>query len=108
MISKKHIRLFVKSAKEIINKTDGLDIVYNIYADSCFALDNEEDNIIDVMPNEESAIETVRAINSGEFSDDGRKSNCYYKPSIIDANSGIVVTRETIKQYLKPAYKNWL
>lgn len=106
MIKKKYIRLFTKSAKELAAQTRGTMVVYNVYADACFALDTEDDNIIDVCRTEEEAIEQCEGINSGEFSDDGSKSDVYYKAFLIDADTGEKITRKNIKNYLKPQFKH--
>jgi len=106
MIKQSHIDSFTRSAREIVKKTTGTMVVYAIYADSCYALDTEEYNVIDFMRTEREAKENCKAINSGEFSENGFKSECYYKARVIDAETGERITRKNIKNYLKPQYKN--
>lgn len=108
MIYKRFIKKMVQSAKELQAMTTGTTIVFNIYADSCFVLDNEEDNVLDVVYTEEEAIETCKGVNSGEFSDDSSKSNVYYKPALVDKDSGELITRKNWKAYAKPEHKNYL
>lgn len=108
MIYKRFINSMVKSAKELQAMTTGTDIIYYIYADSCFALDDERNNIIDVAHSESEAIEICNGINSGEFSDGGIKSYCYYKPELIDKDSGEKITRKNWKQYAKPEHINYV
>ena len=108
MIYKRYIKNMVKNAKKLQSMTVHTDIIYNVYADSCFVLDDERDNIISVEFTEEDAIEACNGINSGEFSDDGSKANCYYKPELIDKDSGERITRENWKHYAKPEYINYV
>ena len=75
--------------------------MFQIYANGNYILDTEEDNVIDILENEQEAIESVEAINSGEYTDDGTKSDCYYKPVLVDQLTGERITRDTIKEYLK-------
>jgi hypothetical protein len=98
MIYKKHIKEMVKCANDLKAQTTGTQILFNIYSDSAYILDNEEENIIDAFENEEEAKETCAAINSGEYSD-GIKSNCYYKPILIDELTGEQITRNNFDLY---------
>lgn len=100
-MKKKELKSMVADAYKLQSKTNGTQVVFQIYANGNYILDTEEDNVIDIMYNEQEAIESVEAINSGEFSDDGSKSDCYYKPVLIDELTGERITRETIKEYLK-------
>lgn len=108
MIYKKHIKEMVKCAHELLAKTKDTQIIYNIYSDSCFILDNEEENVIDIADNEKEAQDICKGINSGEFSEDGIKANCYYKPILIDTYSGEKVTRKNWKQYALPEHINYV
>lgn len=100
-MTKKQLKTMVAQAYDLQSKTNGTQVVFQIYANSNYILDTEEDNVIEVLDNEQDAIEAVEAINSGEFSDDGSKGDCYYKPILIDALDGQRVTRETLKYYQK-------
>jgi hypothetical protein len=106
MIKKKYLSIFTKSAEALKAKTKGTQVVFFIYSDNCFALGFEEDNIIDVIDTEEGAISSCNGINSGEFTDDGIKSDCYYKAALIDADTGERITRKSITKYLKPEFKH--
>ena len=89
-MKKKELKSMVADAYKLQSKTNGTQVVFQIYANGNYILDTEEDNVIDIMYNEQEAIESVEAINSGEFSDDGSKSDCYYKPVLIDELTGSV------------------
>ena len=100
-MTKKQLKTMVAQAYELQSKTNGTQVVFQIYANGNYILDTEEDNVIEVLDNEQDAIEAVEAINSGEFSDDGSKGDCYYKPVLIDDATGERITRKTINEYLK-------
>jgi len=99
-MTKREIRQRVAGAKKVFATLKGAMLCYNIYSDSIYILDTEEDNVIDIVRTEEEAIETCEGINSGEFSG-GVKSKCYYKPILIDADSGERITRKNIHLYQK-------
>jgi hypothetical protein len=99
MYTKKQLRRVVKHAYEMKDKTHETEVVFQIYSDGIYILDTEEDRVIDVAPTEEEAIDICKSINSGEFSDDGSKAECYYKPILIDADSGERVTRANFQYY---------
>lgn len=84
----------VKQAEKIASKLKDVQVVYQIYSDGIFVLDTEED-----------AKEACAGINGGEFSN-GIKSKCYYKPCIIDMDSGEIITRKNIDLYRKNKYDN--
>ena len=100
-MKKKELKSMVADAYKLQSKTTGTQVVFQIYANCNYILDTEEDNVIDVVDNEQEAIDSCEAINSGEFSDDGTKSDCYYKPILIDELTGVRISRDTIKNYLK-------
>ena len=95
-MTKRKIARFIKSANELLAKTKGTMIVYNVYADGCYALDTEEDNVISVERTEADAKELIEDINE----ESGYNTGCYYKPILIDADTGNRITRENIKQYI--------
>lgn len=99
-ITKKDLKAMVNDAYKLKSKTTRTEVVFQIYANGNYILDTEEDNVIDVLFDEQEAIECVENINSGEFSDDGSKSDCYYKPILIDEITGERITRDTIERYL--------
>lgn len=100
-MTKKQLKSMVADAYKLQSKTEGTQVMFQIYANGNYILDTEEDNVIDILENEQEAIESVEAINSGEYSDDGTKSDCYYKPVLVDQLTGERITRDTIKEYLK-------
>lgn len=100
-MTKKQLKSMVADAYKLQSKTEGTQVMFQIYANGNYILDTEEDNVIDILENEQEAIESVEAINSGEYSDDGTKSDCYYKPVLVDQLTGERITRDTIKDYLK-------
>jgi hypothetical protein len=99
MYTKKQLKQAVKHAYQMQASTHETKVAFQIYSDGIYILDTEEDRVIDVAPTEEEAAEICESINSGEFSDDGSKAQCYYKPILIDADSGERVTRENFKYY---------
>lgn len=99
-MTKKQLKSMVADAYKLQTKTTGTQVCFQIYANGNYILDTEEDNVIDILDNEQEAIESCEAINSGEFSDDGKKSDCYYKPVLIDELTGERITRDTIANYL--------
>jgi hypothetical protein len=98
-MTKREIKKRVAHAKNVFATLKGAMLCYNIYADSIYILDTEEDNVIDVVRTEEEAIESCKGINSGEFSDDGKKLHTYYKPVLIDADTGERITRTNLHLY---------
>lgn len=99
--TKREIQSMVKKAYEKEKELKGVQVVFNIYTDGIYILDTEEDNIINVLESEQEAKETCEGINSGEFSDDGEKGKCYYKPILIDKYSGKRITRKNEHLYTK-------
>jgi hypothetical protein len=51
------------------------------------------------LQSEEEAKETCAAINSGNFFHNNIKSNCYYKPILIDELTGEQITRNNFNLY---------
>jgi hypothetical protein len=100
-MKKKELKSMVADAYKLQSKTTGTQVSFQIYANGNYILDTEEDNVIGIVDNEQEAIESCEAINSGEFSEDGTKSDCYYKPILIDEETGERITSDTIKNYLK-------
>lgn len=93
---KSKINAFRKSAAELLGKTKYTMVVWQVYANSAYILDTEEDNVLEVCRNEIDAINYIKAIDE----ESGFKSGCYYKPILIDKDSGGRVTRENLKDYL--------
>lgn len=96
-MKKSTLKAFKKSAAELLSKTKYTMIVWQVYADGCYVLDTEEDNVIEVCKTEEEAISTIKGIDE----ESGYKTGCYYKPIIIDKDSGQRITRKTLNLYLK-------
>jgi len=99
-MTKKQLKSMAADAYALKSKTNRTQVVFEIHANSSYILDTEDLDVIDIVDNEQEAIESCAAINSGEFSDDGSKSNCYYKPILIDKLTGERITRNTINNYL--------
>lgn len=98
-MKKSELKSMVKHAFEMKAKTHETEVAFQIYADGHYILDTEEDNVIDVTRTEEEAIEMCEAINDEYFEEFGKKGGTYYKPILIDADSGERVTRENFKYY---------
>ena len=95
-MKKSQLKHFIKSANEVKAQTKHTVIVWQIYAGGCYVLDTEEDNVIHVCESEEEAINCIKGINE----ESGCNTGCYYKPILIDKDSGERVTRENLKDYL--------
>jgi len=91
------LKSLLKQANEMKAKTDGTEIVYNLYANGNYILDTEEDNIISCEYTEQDAIDSINGINE----ESGCNTGCYYKPILIDSDSGKRITRSNLKLYLK-------
>jgi len=98
-MTKKLLKQMVAHAYEMKAATYETEVVFQIYSDSIYVLDTEEDNIIDCVQTEQEAISLCNGINSGEFSAYGGRSECYYKPILIDADTGERVTRTNFMYY---------
>ena len=98
-MKKSELKSMVKHAYETKAKTHETEVVFQIYADGHYILDTEEDNVIDVTRTEEEAIEMCDAINDDYSEELGKKCGTYYKPILIDADSGERVTRANFQYY---------
>ena len=96
-MKKSNLKHFIKSANEVLSKTKHTQIVWQVYADGCYVLDTEEDNVIEICLSEQEAIEVIKGINEEMKCNSG----CYYKPILIDKDSGERITRKNLKNYLK-------
>lgn len=94
-MTKKELKQMVAHAYNMKAKTHATEVVFQIYSSSIYILDTEEDNVIDVVETEEEAIEACAGIDE----EAGEKMGCYYKPILIDADSGERVTRENFQYY---------
>lgn len=95
-MKKSDLKRFIKSANEVKAQTKYTQIVWQVYAGGCHVLATEDDNIIEVCESEEHAKETIAGIND----EIGFNSGCYYKPILIDKDSGERITRANLKNYL--------
>jgi hypothetical protein len=96
-MKKSDIKKMVAHAKRELEKLKNVQLVFNVHAGSLYIFDKFGDDIIEVCESEEEAIECINGINE----ECGENSGCYYRPQIIDYNSGEQVTRENLKYYLK-------
>lgn len=94
-MTKKELKQMVAHAYEMKAKTHETEVAFQIYSNSIYILDTEEDNVIDVVETEEEAISVCEGIDD----EVGEKTRCYYKPILIDADSGERVTRENFQYY---------
>ena len=85
------IKQAVKHAYQMKAETHETEVMFNIYSKGCYILDTEEDRVIDVVLTEEEAIDIC---NCEEL-----KGEVYYKPILIDADSGKRVTRDNFEYY---------
>lgn len=103
-MKKSEIKARVKHAYEMQSKTVGTSVMFKVYADAIYILDNEEDNVIEICETEEDAIECCKSIN--EYKEKGEpKSNCYYKPYLADEKTGNPITRADFKFYDKKTFE---
>jgi len=98
-MKKSELKKLVAHAYDMKAKTHETEVVFQIYANGMYILDNEEDNVIDICETEEEAIEICKGIDEESLLECGEKANCYYKPILIDADSGERVTRENFMYY---------
>jgi hypothetical protein len=94
-MTKKELKQMVAHAYEMKAKTHETEVAFQIYSNSIYILDTEEDNVIEVCETEQEAIDCIAGIDG----EGGYKSGCYYKPILIDADSGERVTRENFQYY---------
>lgn len=87
-MNKTDLKKMVAHAYEMKAATHETEVVFNIYSTSIYILDSEEDNILSVEFTEYEAIEMCKAFK-----------DCYYKPILIDADSGERVTRKNFMYY---------
>ena len=96
-MKKSNLKHFIKSANDVFKQTKYTQIVWQVYANGCYVLDTEEDNVIEICLTEAEAIEVIKGINE----EMKYNSGCYYKPILIDKDSGERITRKNLKYYLK-------
>lgn len=94
-MNKKQLKEMVAHAYEMKAATHETEVVFQLYADGHYILDTEEDNVIDILETEQEAIDSVNGINE----EAGYNTGCYYKPILIDADSGERVTRANFQYY---------
>jgi len=90
----------VKHAYEVKAQTHETKVIFNMYANGLYILDTEEDDVIDICETEKEAIEWIEGMTEQHKLEGGKgKTDCYYKPILIDAYSGERVTRDNFKYY---------
>lgn len=94
-MKKKKLKSMVAHAYNMKAKTHETEVAFNIYSNGHYILDTEEDNVIEICKTEQEAINCIDGIDK----ELGYKSGCYYKPILIDADSGERVTRENFQYY---------
>lgn len=90
-----NLKSLIKQAEKMVTEYKGIEVCFNMHAGSNYILDTEDDDVIDVARTEEDAIEWIKGMNQEGY------NTCYYKPIIIDSDTGERVTRETIDNYEK-------
>lgn len=95
-MKKRKLNALIKSANEVLSQTKYTKIVWQVYANSAYVLDTEEDNVIEVCTTEVEAMSVCKGIDK----ESGCKTECYYKPILIDKDSGERITRKNLKHYL--------
>jgi hypothetical protein len=94
-MTKRELKLIVKQAFQLKEKSFGTEVAFNVYSNSLYILDTEEDNVIEMTRTEAEAESICNSLN------EGNKGCVYYKPILIDEDSGERITRKTFKLYLK-------
>lgn len=92
-MKKSDLKKLVKHAYDMKVKTDNTEVIFQIYCQSLYVLDTEEDNVIETTNTEKEAIELIEGMK-----EEGCK-DLYYKPILIDADSGVRVTKQNFKYY---------
>lgn len=92
-MKKSILKQMILCAYELKGKTKDTEIVFNIYSNSAYILDTEEENIIDIVETEEEAKEICNSLEM--------KGEVYYKPMLIDAITGETITRKNFDKYKK-------
>ena len=90
-MTKRELKSMVAHAYDMKAKTHETEVMFNIYSNGHYILDTEEDRAIDVVLTEQEAIEICEC--------EEMKGEVYYKPILIDADSGERVTRENFQYY---------
>lgn len=93
MYSKKLLKQAVKHAYDMKAKTHETEVVFQVYSNGIYILDTEEDRVIEVTFTEHEAIDLIEGMKEEGVND------LYYKPILIDVDSGIRVTRSNFKYY---------
>lgn len=98
MLSKKDLKAMIKHAYKMKAQTHETEVVFNMYANGLYILDTEEDDVIDICYSREEAIEWMKGMDE-QNKIEGGVNDCYYKPILIDADSGERVTRANFQYY---------
>jgi hypothetical protein len=90
-MTKAELAKAVKQAYQLKSESKNTEVVFNVYAKGLHVLDTEEDNIIECCNTEECA----KALCESEE----MKGSVYYKPIVIDSDSGTRITRKNFHHY---------
>jgi hypothetical protein len=96
-MKKSDIKKIVSHARKELKKLKNAMLVFNIHANSIYIFDVFGDDVIEVCKTEEEAIDCINGI----YEESGYNTGCYYRPMIIDSDSGEQITRKNLKHYLK-------
>jgi len=92
-MKKSDLKKLVKHAYDMKAKTDNTEVVFQVYTPNMCILDSEEDCVLEITETEKDAIKLIEGMK-----EEGCK-DLYYKPILIDADSGVRVTRKNFKYY---------
>lgn len=104
-MTKTELKQRVKHAYKMQSKTVGTVVMFKVYSDGIYILDNEEDNVIEICETEEDAIYCCKCINEPE-EPGGKRSHSYYKPYLADEKTGNPITRGNFKFYDKKTFES--
>ena len=92
-MKKSDLKSLIQQAEKMVIDYKGIEVCYQIYCGGNYILDTEEDNVIDIVRTEKDAIDVLKGMNEEGYNE------CYYKPIIIDSDSGERINRKNIDNY---------
>lgn len=92
---KHYLKEMKQNALKLLRETEGTDICWEV---SCeYNLDKWDDNIIEICKNEKEAINMLKGMAEEGY-------ELFYRPVVIDADSGETVNFQNLHYYKKGSY----
>lgn len=95
-MKKSDLKTMINQGIKLLETHTGIEMVFNFYAGGISILDiNNDDDVIALYKTEQECLDCLESMNEEGY------NHCYYKPIIIDTNTGRQLTRKTIDHYKK-------